>query len=85
MKWSFHFIKKIKIGGTIKNTEWLEQPSAEELTSMIMNEFCQDLSQVSPLKRKKKLPPFRMAVVHVYFDSWYIDYINRLLEEIDYD
>jgi len=37
-----------------KRTEWLEQPSAEELASMIMNDFCQDLSQVSPLKREKE-------------------------------
>lgn len=49
-----HASKNVKLFGSTKRTEWLEQPSAEELTSMIMNDFCQDLSQVSPLKREKE-------------------------------
>jgi len=49
-----HASKNVKLFGSTKRTEWLEQPSAEELASMIMNDFCQDLSQVSPLKREKE-------------------------------
>ena len=48
-----HASRNVKLFGSTKRTEWLEQPSVEELTSVSLNASRLDL-QVSLLKRKQK-------------------------------
>ena len=48
-----HASRNVKLFGSTKRAEWLEQPSAEELTSVSLNASRSD-SQVSPLKRKQE-------------------------------
>ena len=48
-----HASRNVKLFGSTKRAEWLEQPSVEELTSVSLNASRSDL-QVSPLKRKQE-------------------------------
>ena len=48
-----HASRNVKLFGSTKRAEWLEQPSVEELTSASLNASRSDL-QVSPLKRKQE-------------------------------
>src|SRR5574344_2058961 len=58
-----HAAKNVKLFGSTKRTECLEQASAEASvnTSSIVSQL---IMQIEPMKRKKKMPPFRVAVVH---------------------
>ena len=49
-----HASRNVKLFGSTKRAEWLEQPSVEESTSASLNASRSDL-QVSPLKRKQEV------------------------------
>ena len=52
-----HASKNVKLFGSTKRAEWLEQPSVEELVNTSLNASRLDL-QISPLKRKQKATTF---------------------------
>ena len=52
-----HASKNVKLFGSTKRAEWLEQPSVEELVTTSLNASRSDL-QINPLKRKQKATTF---------------------------
>jgi hypothetical protein len=48
-----HASRNVKLFGSTKRAEWLEQPSVEELVTTSLNASRLDL-QINPLKRKQK-------------------------------
>ena len=52
-----HASKNVKLFGSTKRAEWLEQPSVEELVNTSLNASRLNL-QISPLKRKQKATTF---------------------------
>ena len=52
-----HASKNVKLFGSTKRAEWLEQPYVEELVNTSLNASRLDL-QISPLKRKQKATTF---------------------------